>query len=284
MLDHINEEIKKPNPEILDNFELIKTEVQSSALAMSMDMRKIERDLADVKQIVDHTYQLVRDSRYRDGIEKIDGAYQIFTKGLHNLEATFNKLENYIYELEVLAEQNLNCQRIREYLRAIRLTEDNDVCHQTFKYILVVRSRYLQISVAYHIYKKDAHHVASEFNCFNREYVELYQIFKEEIGCEFNPEQEPTGELVKKCKDSKKVQPDITQSIELQGSSSEDPLKTFLKDIELPHLYEPLKKEEVSMKLLMVSDNKDLVHFGVEKSGNRLAILKAITTLKTSGK
>ena len=45
-----------PNLEVLDNFETIQVDLQESALAMSMDMRKIEDDLSDVRKIVDHTF------------------------------------------------------------------------------------------------------------------------------------------------------------------------------------------------------------------------------------
>jgi len=50
-----------------------------------------------VKNIINHTYQLVRDVRYRDGIEKIEGAYENFLRGAINLGNTLNRLKVYMY-------------------------------------------------------------------------------------------------------------------------------------------------------------------------------------------
>ena len=188
-LEELKEHIKTPPPEITQDIELIKAEVQATAITMAMDMRRIERDLSEVKNVINYTFSLVRDSRYRDGIEKIDSSYNIFLKGSNNLEKTFAQLDSYIYELMVLANQNLSGQRIREYLKVLRLTEDVSVCEQMLNYVLIVRARYLQLSSAYYIYNKDIDRVAEEFTWFNKDYAELCTIFRDEIGYEFKPGQ-----------------------------------------------------------------------------------------------
>ena len=83
-----------------------------------------------MKNIINHTYQLVRDVRYRDGIEKIEGAYENFLRGAINLGNTLNKLEGYMYGVEVLACQNLSPQIVLEYHRAIM--EDEKFLHSRF--------------------------------------------------------------------------------------------------------------------------------------------------------
>lgn len=282
-LDELKEDMKNPQAEILQDCAVIKAEVQATATKMSDDMRQIEESLVDVKNIVDHTYQIVRDARYRDGIEKIDGAYQIFLKGSNNLEATITLLENFMYELQVLAVQNLNGQRLREYLKAIQLTEDSNVCRETVKYIMIVRSKYLQLSTVYYIYKNDTDRVALEFETFNREYEELRNIFKNEIGYEFDPEQVPSTDLVSKCQNKTKAIPDIMHSPTTETSSSEDPVENFLRDIGLSHLYEMLKEEAVTMDILTSCEDSELVQLGVKKFGNRIQILNAIKSYKEPG-
>ena len=282
-LEELKEEMKAPNPEIIDNFKLIKEEVQSSASIIAVDMRRIEGNLADVKSIIDHTYQLVRDSRYRDGIEKIDVAFRTYFKGSNNLDKTFSQLESYIYELMVLAEQNLGTQRICEYLQAIRITEDISVCQHTFKYILIVRARYLQMFCAYYIFNHDVERVTSEFQSFNRDYEGLCGIFEMEMGCKFEPDLVPSLDLVKKCQNAKKVMPDITQAVALGSATSEDPVEKFLNKIGLSHLYELFKEEEVTMELLANFKEMNLINVGVKKYGNRLQILNGIKALNTSG-
>ena len=86
---------------------------------IGLDEINIIEELEDVKNIINHTYQLVRDVRYRDGIEKIEGAYENFLRGAVNLGNTLNKLEGYMHGVEELACQNLIPQIVREYHRAI---------------------------------------------------------------------------------------------------------------------------------------------------------------------
>ena len=134
-LEKLREDMKHPYTEIREDLDAVKDEIQACFSDMTPHMRNISEELADMKNIISHTYQLVRDIRYRDGIEKIEGAYENFLRGANNLENTLSNLSGYIYELEVLACQNLNPQRVREYLRAIMVTEDSDIAQQSFKYI-----------------------------------------------------------------------------------------------------------------------------------------------------
>ena len=71
-LETLREEMKRPYNEIRQDFEAIKSEVQTCFSSMTPHMRDISESLSDVKNIINHTYQLVRDARYRDGIEKIE--------------------------------------------------------------------------------------------------------------------------------------------------------------------------------------------------------------------
>ena len=169
--------MEKPHSEILEDFQLVKREVQSSALVMTHHMEQISDELVDMKSIINHTYQLVRDVRYRDGIEKIEGAYDTFLDGLNNLEDTLNDFRGYMIELQVHGNQNLKPQRIREYLRDILLTDDIDIAQQIFKYILVVRSMYLQLVTAYYVFQEDSDRVGREFESFNEDFRELCNVF-----------------------------------------------------------------------------------------------------------
>ena len=203
-LESIREEIAHPQSEMLNDFQSIKEEVQIASKVMASEMQNIERDLKDVKNIVDCTYEMVKDIRYRDGIEKIDGAYQVFLKGSNNLEATIHTLEHFMYELQVLAVQNLNPTRIREYTKEILMTENTNMLTQIYKYVLVVRSKYLQLSCVYFIYKQDSDRVIDEFECFNRDYLEMCKIFKDESGIEFDPGQQPSIKSLSKSPKDKK--------------------------------------------------------------------------------
>ena len=74
---------------------------------MSKDMRRIERELSGVKNVIDHVYQIVRVTRYLDGIEKVDGAYQ------SALVAEVIKLSTYICITSKINEVVSNQQTIK---------------------------------------------------------------------------------------------------------------------------------------------------------------------------
>ena len=185
-ISEIQYEMDNPQPELVQDYDMIRNEIQSSAVIICKDMTKIDSDLTEVKNVVRQTYNLVIDSRYKDGIEKVDAAFQNFVKGSHNLEVTFASLANFMFELETNAIQSLNTEKISAYLKAIKQTEENAICEQVFQYIIIVRAKYLQISSAYYIYKQDAQRVTNEFESFNRDFTEIQRIYREMIGLDLN--------------------------------------------------------------------------------------------------
>ena len=187
-MSEIELQMANPRSELIEDYDAIRKEIQASAIVICKDMTKIESDLTEVKNVVKQTYSLVVDSRYKDGIEKVDAAFQNFVKGSHNLEVTFASLANFIFELETNAIQSLNTEKIAAYLKAIKQTEDDSICEKVFKYILIVRAKYLQISSAYYIYKQDAQRVTNEFESFNRDFNELQTIYQNIIGLEMSYE------------------------------------------------------------------------------------------------
>ena len=283
-LEALREEMKRPQTEILEDFELVKREVQSSASAMTHHMQHINDELADMKNIINHTYQLVRDQRYRDGIEKIEGAYETFLDGLNNLEDTLNDFKNYMVELQVHGYQSLKPPRIREYLRSILVTEDVAMAQQIFKYILVVRSMYLQVVCAYYIFQKNPERVGQEFESFNTDYSELCTVFQSVTGNEFKPEEPLTEDLLEKCRGTKKQMPDITQvRHEPQSSSDTSSVEAFLNKIELGHLQDIFLEEEITMDVLKTFTDDDLKSIGITKFGPRRKILNALSTMCLDG-
>ena len=208
----IEHQIENPQPELIQDFDIVRKEIQSSAIVICKDMTKIESDLSEVKNVVRQTYSLVVDSRYKDGIEKVDAAFQNFVKGSHNLEVTFASLANFMFELETHAIQSLNTEKIAAYLKAIKQTEEDAICEQVFQYILVVRAKYLQISSAYYIYKQDAQRVTNEFESFNRDFNELQRVYQNIIEVELNV-RNTSKELVTSMVQQKMVMsPDLNTS------------------------------------------------------------------------
>lgn len=275
-------EMEKPHSEILENFAVIKDEVQSAAKIISKDMEKIEHDLSDIKTIIHHTYRLVTDNRYRDGIEKVDAAFHNFIEGSNNLSDTFMLLENFMFELQTIAIQSLNPERISAYLRAIKEVDEKEICEQMFQYVILVRSKYLQLSCAYYIYKSDSARVTKEFENFNNHFHELLGIYEDVVGQKFEPGKIPSAKLIKSCLDAELLMPDVTQS--LKGKPTNDPMKSFLENIGLLSLYDMFHNEDITMELLGTFTDVDLSSVGVSTYGNRQKILRAVADLGNQGK
>lgn len=284
-LEAVREEMKNPHSEVLEDLQLVKKEVQVSASAMTHHMQNIGKEMVDMKNIINHTYQLVRDVRYRDGIEKIEGAYDTFIDGLNNLEDTLSDLKGYVFELQVHGYQNLKPQRIQEYLRAILVTESVEMAQQIFKYILLVRSMYLQIVTAYYVFQEDPDRVGREFESFNEDFNELCNVFESETGIKFEPEQIPSEALLDKCRKAKKALPDIMQvESQIASSADENSITEFLNKIELTNLIDIFVEEDVTIDVLLTFDEEDLKNIGVRKYGQRRKILNSISLLKSKSR
>ena len=284
-LEDLREEMKKPYSEIREDLDVVKEEIQVGFSKITPQMRNISEELADVKSIINHTYQLVRDIRYRDGIEKIEGAYENFLRKSNNLENTLNNLGGYIYELEVLACQNLNPQRVREYLRELMVNKDDEVTQQSFKYVLVVRAMYLQLSTAYYIFQKVPEQVRLEFERFNQDFDELCKVFKAETGFDFDPEKLPPEDLIERCRRASKIMPDVTHvKPHPKPSSFKLTIDQFLENIHLSELHDLFVDEGVTMDILASFNDDDLKQLGVTKFGHRRHIIHSISDIKSQGK
>ena len=60
----------------------------------------------------------------------------------------------------------------------------------TADYVIIVMGKYLQMQVAYSIYKEDLERVTDHFERFNREFEQVCEVFKEVTQQDFRPGQE----------------------------------------------------------------------------------------------
>ena len=175
-LERVQAEItnyKESNSELIEDFARLKLDVRDQFKNMSREMKNIENDVKELKDIVTATFELIVDQRYKEGLESIEAAYDTFLDGANNLEATLISFDYYIIELQTNFNQHLKPEKIEEYLRIIKNHNGADMCHQMFNYILVVKSKYLQIMTVYYIHKKDVSRVTAIFERFNEHYFEL---------------------------------------------------------------------------------------------------------------
>ena len=197
-LETIKQNIQRPQPELQQDLAEIRQTLQNSASEMVTEMKSIEQGLQMSKKIVHYTYNLVVDIRYKDGIEKIDNAHKVFIKGARNLDATFNEMQSYIFEMQTAAEQCFSPQNIRGYLQSIKVTNDLDVCQNVAQCIVIAQSKYLQMMTAYSVYHKDFDRATQHFQAFNDQYKMICRDFKEEFKSDFKPHLLPSNETLQR--------------------------------------------------------------------------------------
>ena len=122
----------------------------------------------------------------QDGIEKVDAAYEVF------LQVGFEDFQQYAFELQTIAVQNLAPERIRVYMKIIHQEGGLPMSQMAMEYVLLVLAKYLQMMVAYSIFKEDQDRVTILFETFNRHFTKLNQVFEEVTGEPFKPGQEIT--------------------------------------------------------------------------------------------
>ena len=94
-------------------------------------------------------------------------------------------LNNFLFELESLAVESLNPNRVAEYLKEIKGKDTLAMYQSVFQYILIVRSKALLMVTSYYAFKKDTSRVANEFECFNRDFHEYNNTIKNHLGPNF---------------------------------------------------------------------------------------------------
>ena len=167
------ENFNNSQSELIEDFQRLKLDVSDQFKVIAKEMKSLESDVKELKDIVTATFELIVDQRYKDGIESIEAAYQTFLDGANNMDATLASFDYYIVELQTNFNQHLKPEKIEEYLRIIKNYHGAEMVYQMFNYILVVKSKYLQIMTVYYIHKKDVGRITCNYERFNEHYFEL---------------------------------------------------------------------------------------------------------------
>ena len=123
---------KENNSELIQDFARLKLDVRDQFKNISIEMKNLESDVKDLKDLVTATFELIVDQRYKDGLESIEAAYETFLDGTNNLDATLLSFDYYIVELQTNFNQHLKPEKIEEYLRIIKNHKGAEMCHQMF--------------------------------------------------------------------------------------------------------------------------------------------------------
>ena len=162
-------------------------DINRQTTELSQQILGIKDEIQDIKGILEKTYEVIRDVRYKDGIESVDSAFENYLDGAMNMKQTFEQLEGFIFELQSTAKKSLNPGRIREYMLAMKDSSTTADCQKMVQYIYLVKIKYLIMTSSYYHNKEDFHRVAVEYTNFNDGYLEIADMFEKEFGTSVLP-------------------------------------------------------------------------------------------------
>ena len=186
--------------------------------ALSEELKGVKKELQDVDLILSQTFEIVKDVRYKDGIEMVDSSFKTYLNGSKNIEQTLSHMESYIFEMQSLAEKSLNPIKVRDYLQIMMANSSTVTCQKTVESILLTKMKYLTMTLSFYFAKEDFERVGIEFQNFNDEYQEICLMFEKEFNYILKPgiypsdpidaihslPEEETRKLIGKFKNKKK--------------------------------------------------------------------------------
>jgi len=259
-------EIKVEFAEVRADMKRIFSEVGESSNKMTLEMSKL-RDL------ISRTFQIVVDNRFKDGIETVDSAYNVF------LRIGFKDFQQYAFELQTCADKNLDPQRVKEYLVIIYQEQGFAVTQATMEYILAVTSKYLQMLVAYSIFKEDPDQVADHFEQFNRNFEQMCRAFKEVTNQTFKAGQDVEAlKPVARVKPTGPVKPTHRESKQELGLTDLEKaeLQQFFVGHGLQGLLGIFLKEGVALDDVLEMTDTEMKELGITAFSHRKRLLKVI--------
>merc|ERR1711962_682393 len=169
----LEERIAHPIGEVKTEIGEVTAEMKRVFVEIGKSHKTISDEISGVKDVTNKTFLVVVDHRFKDGIEKVEAAYEVF------LRVGFKNFESYYFEMQTVAIQNLNPQRVKEYLGMIYQHQGLAACQATMEFVFAVMGKYLQMVVAYSIFESEPDQVVHHFEQFNSDFYEACAAFKE---------------------------------------------------------------------------------------------------------
>lgn len=273
----LEEKIENPLGEIKSNFEEIKTDMKKIFKSIEEESLGFSDDVSKLKDVISQTFLLVADVKYRDGIDKIDAAYEVFITEAST--GQFDDFKQYVFELKTIATQNLAPKRIMEYMKIIYSDGGGiPMCQSVMDYIVIVISKYLQMMVAYAIFKEDSERVTSQFELFNEQYSSFVDIFKKVTNLVYKP-----GSEIVHQKPIAKVSPMSDGRPHKKSDASNRELESFLLKYGLVMLGETFQKKNINFEDVLDMDKDEMEEVGITSYKHRKLLWRAIQNHTAEG-
>ena len=165
IMGRFNSMMGKLTDTVQSNFERLNWSFDQVAGQLAAMEEQLVGQQATMTQILEMTTDL----RYKEGIEKIEGAFETLLKGSHNLQSTLDELKGFIFELNTENARHLSSKKIDEYLTLVQRRHGNQAAEELASYVVTVKAKYLIIVSLHYSYVEDFTRVQQEYESFNRD-------------------------------------------------------------------------------------------------------------------
>ena len=147
------------------------------------------------------------------------------------------------------------------------------------EYVALVMGKYLQMLVAYSIFKEDPDQVTDHFEQFNRDFEEMCKAFKEVTGQTFKAGQEV--EVLKPVAPVKPIQRESKPELGL-SDQERTKMQQFLERHDLQELLAIFLKEGVALHDVLEMTDKEMKDLGIKTYSLRKRLTRVIEDLQAS--
>jgi len=198
---------------------------------------------------------MVCDIQYKNGIDRIEATYEAFINGSSNVERVIMRFSHYAMEFQTEFYQHMKTEKITKFLKIVMEKDGADACRAMCQYILVVKSKYLQIMVMYFIYQNEPDTVAKEFEKFNRDFYDFQSNFEK-----------------------------IVRESKVPGAWDQpNTVHNFLEACGLIKYEENFQAQNVRIEDLLDMDDSEMQEIGVKNYRDRKILKKAIQDHRAQG-
>jgi len=250
-----NEDVSKASQKVAEEI-LVKLEDQ---------IEDTRHDLRNIKTSIDETLLLVTDQKYKDGLETIDSAYEVFIQ--ESESGQFKEFEHYSFHLKTMAKKYLSLAQVTEYLTIVFGKGGQDRVQNVMDNILVARAKVVLIFVYYNMMKQEKEKVKEYFHSFTKDYEQYVDMFEKVTGFQYLVGRDlvinlPAAQINPKPK-------------EIAARK----LTSFLKAHNLLELEDLLTSRGIVVEDLVTMTEEDMLAAGIQSYKLRKMMMKAVKQL-----
>jgi hypothetical protein len=138
-------------------------------------------------------------------------------------------------------------------------------------YIIVVQCKYLQMMMAYAIFKEDSARATSHIEQFNEQFHTFAEIFENVTNSVYK-----CGRKIVLEKPTAKVIPSLKESAQCSSIDQDDTLHAFLAKFNLMDLEDNFRRKNITLEDVLEMDKEEMEEVGIKAYKQRKLLWRAI--------